>query len=190
MITRRKDELVCSPKWTKENSLRASFAAVLCFWLPCIIVIISYISVIRAVRHLHSVSPNKNSATEDEDNSKSNINDHIKTLRSFYVLVILYFICGAPYFLGKFSFFAYDDRIVSTDEKDHHSSLMVFFMLLMFIASAVNPFIYPLLEKEHRKAFSETLVTLSLEKKRIMTTTKMKFKLFTSLCNMSGKNST
>lgn len=66
---------------------------------------------------------------------------------------------------------------------------MVFFMVLLFIASAVNPFIYPLLGKEHRKAFEETVEILNLEKKRILTTAKMKFKIFTYCCKMSDKNS-
>lgn len=189
IVTESNDELVCSPTWTK-NSRRAILAAGLCFWLPSVIVFISNISVVRAIRHLHSVSLNQNPATEDEDNSKISINDHIKSMRGFYVLVIVYFVCGAPYFLGKFSYDGYENVMISSDEKKHHSSLMVFFMLLMFIASAVNPFIYPLLEKEHRKAFVETVAILSLEKKRILTTTRMKFKILTYCCKMSDKNST
>lgn len=188
VITLNNDGLVCSPRWTK-NSLKAILAAVLCFWLPSIIVFISNISIIRAIRNLHSVSSNHNSSTEEDDNSNVRINCRIESLRSFYVLVIVYFICGSPYFLGKFSYDGHEAAMISSHEESHHSSIMVFFMVLLFIASAVNPFIYPLLGKEHRKAFEETVEILNLEKKRILTTTKMKFKIFTYCCKMSDKNS-
>lgn len=191
VITENNDELVCSPRWTK-NSLKAILAAVLCFWLPSIIVFTSNFSVIRAVRNSHSVSSNHNPDREDEDSSNVRIESerHIESLRSFYVLVIVYFFCGSPYFLGKFSYDGHEAEMISSHEERHHSSIMVFFMLLLFIASAVNPFIYPLLGKEHRKAFAETVEILNLEKKRILTTTKMKFKIFTYCCKMSDKNST
>lgn len=171
---------MCSPRWTQKNSRNSYLAAVLCFCLPSIILSFSNIFVIHTVRR--SVSPNQNSAAGNEADSETNTKNHRKTLRCFYVLHIVYFVFGAPYFLGKFSNVIVKNGLFS-------ESLMVLFMLLMFTTSSVNPFIYSLLRKEHRKALTKTIKMLSGKKKKILSTVGVKFKKITFFCKMSDKNS-
>lgn len=172
---------MCSPKWTKENSLNSYCAGVLCFWLPSIILFLSNVFVIHTVRRLRFASQTENPGKENEAVSKINIENHTETLRCLYVLHIVYFGFGAPYFLGKFS-------NVSIEGGYFKGSMMMLFMLLMFITSAINPFIYTMLRKEHRKAMTKTIKRISAKKNKILSLVCMKLKNITSFCKMSDSN--
>lgn len=154
---------MCSPKWTKDNSTHSYFAAVLCFWLPSTILFLSNVFVIHTVRRLRSASQNENSGEENGTNSKNIIGNYTDTLRCFYVLHVVYFGFGAPYFLGKFSY-------VSKEGGLFKDSIMMLFMLMMFITSAINPFIYTSLRKENRTAMTKTIKMLSAKKNKIFST--------------------
>lgn len=176
MVSYESRELMCSPKWTQENSRNSYLAAVLYFSLPSIILFVSNVYVIHTVRR--AVSPSQNFGAENESGSQTNTKNHTKTLRCFYVLHIMYFVFGVPYFIGKFSYVTIKNGLFS-------ESLMVLFMLLMFIESSVNPFIYSLLRKEHRKALSETIKMLSAMKNNFLSTIGVKFKKYIFFSKMS-----
>ena len=173
---------MCSPRWTKENRGNSFTAAALCFWLPSIILLLSNILIIHAIRTLHSRTPNQNSVADNQNNSTNDVKRHTKTMRSFYILVAVYFLCSSPYFGGKFSYVVKEGGLLQP-------SLMVFCMLLMFTSSSINPFIYSFLRKEHRKALKKTVELMSSRKEKIFTSIRLKLGNITSCCKMSSKNS-
>lgn len=166
-------ELLCSPKWTKKNAINSYLAALFCFWLPSTILLISNITIIWAVRHLNPVASGCN--PESGENQTSPAKDYTKTLWSLYILVIVYFLCVAPYFLAKFSFITRREGVLPP-------SMMIMSMLLMFASSAINPFIYVILRKEHRSVVKQTLKMISDKSSKLSALIKAKYNNIISHC--------
>lgn len=140
-------ELMCSPRWTHDNIVASFNAAILCFWAPSILLLISNMSIIYAVMHLKSVITHRSPDETGQGNLKFSVKDHTKTLRSLYLLVAVYFLCVGPYCFGKFNFVIYNKSTTLS------RSLVTLSILLMFTASAINPFIYALFRKDHKEAY-------------------------------------
>ncbi|GIY84594.1 g_PROTEIN_RECEP_F1_2 domain-containing protein [Caerostris darwini] len=140
-------ELMCSTEWTVRTGLYAPVALIFNFILPSTLVLISNVTIIYAIRKSKTVVF-QNCSQVNGSGLQLCVKPHTKTLRSLYFLVLVYFICVPLYYLVKFSLETLGSKL----------NIVCFIPVgLLFIAAAVNPFIYALLRKDHRKAFLETL---------------------------------
>lgn len=167
-VTYKRYELMCSPSWTSDYPFRSYNAAILCFLTPSTVLLLCNASIIYRVRHLRAVVSHSCPGETEQSNIQFCTKNYTKTLRSLYVLVVVYFLLTSPYFIAKFSF-------ITSVTGWFAESLLVLFILLMFTATAINPFIYAILRKDHRDAFMKTLEMI-----------KIKAKLIQSMCSLEA----
>lgn len=140
-------ELMCSPRWNVQPE--SLIALIVCYLLPCTTMVLCNISIILFVKKLNSVAPLRHPETGQFENSP-NVKNIINTRRSLYLLVIVYLFFVAPYYTAKFSYLIRENGLES-------KSMHVFYTLLMFLTSALNPLIYAILRKDHRRAMFKVL---------------------------------
>lgn len=138
---------MCSPKWNVQPESLIAF--IVCYLIPCTIMLLCNFSIILIAKKLNLVTPLRHPETGQYENSP-NLTNIIKTRRSLYVLVIVYVFFVAPYYIAKFSYMKWENGLNS-------KSFHVFCILLMFLASALNPLIYAVLRKDHRRAMMKVL---------------------------------
>ncbi|CAL1263393.1 unnamed protein product [Larinioides sclopetarius] len=143
-------ELICSPKWSILTTFAyTATAATFCFFLPSFLLLASNVSIIYAIRKSRIVVFQDRTIVGGNGHQLI-IKSNTKTLRSLYFLVLVYFICVPCYYITKIGS-AIKERSVIPD------GLCFVPIGLLFTATAINPFIYALLRKDHRKAFLCTL---------------------------------
>ncbi|GFT55729.1 g_PROTEIN_RECEP_F1_2 domain-containing protein [Nephila pilipes] len=140
-------ELMCSPSWSSENVVYSLIAAILSFGLPSTLLLISNITIVYAIRKSRSVVFQNDSSSGGQ---QLTVKKYTRTLRSLYFLVMVHFLCAPSYYIVKIGT-AILGRTVILD------GLCLLPVTLLFTSAAVNPFIYALLRRDHRKAFLDTL---------------------------------
>ncbi|GFR31032.1 g_PROTEIN_RECEP_F1_2 domain-containing protein [Trichonephila clavata] len=140
-------ELMCSPLWSSKQVALSLIAAILCFGLPSSLLLISNIFIVYAIRRSRTVVFQNDSSPSGPQLA---IKKYTRTLRSLYFLVLVHFLCVPPYYIVKIGLAVLGRREIM----DGWCLLPV---SLLFTSAAVNPFIYTLLRRDHRKAFLDTL---------------------------------
>ncbi|GBN23069.1 hypothetical protein AVEN_233991-1 [Araneus ventricosus] len=142
-------ELMCSPTWSRTTSAYAITAATLCVFLPSFLLLASNISIVYAIRKSRIVVF-QNRTMVGGNGHQLGIKSNTKTLRSLYFLVLVYFICVPCYYVTKIGSAIKEKNVIP-------DGLCFVPIGLLFTATAINPFIYALLRKDHRKAFLCTI---------------------------------
>lgn len=142
-------ELMCAPTWSYEHVTYSWIAAVMCFVLPSLLLLVSNFAIVYAIRRSRSVVF-QNCVAADGIGDRLCIRSNTRTLRSLYFLVFVYFTCVFPYYLVKFSLLIGNSNKVPIE-------ICLIPTPLLYSAAAINPLVYAILRKDHRKAFSETI---------------------------------
>ncbi|XP_042894508.1 opsin-1-like [Parasteatoda tepidariorum] len=117
----------------------------MCYVLPAILVAICYIKIIIAAKKSAKVNPRIFCKRNEENIAISQASHTNKTVKSMIVVVCVYYFCYTPYCIAN------ETKVLTG--KDMPPWLNYMSTILVYVSSAVNPFIYGILRKDFRNAF-------------------------------------
>ena len=164
-------EAICAIAWHKQQSQAIYYvtsAFILCFMLPGIIMLFSYVYIMNEAKKigctiqmgtLRDAASQSNGTTVIVQNSQAK--KAAKTIRSLLVVVALFFVCMTPFCVTKLLKVIYIDPSFVPDYVNLASSYF------QFCSSVVNPFIYGIFRSDFRHSYKRILRQIPFFKKRI-----------------------
>lgn len=120
-----------------------------CYYMPVIVLSISNTIIIITARR---AAKSRRTLFIRRDNVDTSLNESVerenhmrKTIKTLAAIVVTYYVCFTPYAIIK--------QVKVFLEIDMSPQLNYFSTVLIYIASATNPFIYAILRKDYRNAF-------------------------------------
>ena len=143
-------EIVCAIDWDSYRDhgglTYVIVAFVLCFIVPAIGILVSYIRIYRAAKGHYRRRSGQQRMRKDPHHQKQ----EKKIVISLAVVVVMFFICTTPFCVTKVIKIFFSSDVVPV-------WLNFVATFAQYIASATNPFIYGIFRSDFRKAFSRLI---------------------------------
>lgn len=157
-------EAICGLQWHRYRSeaiLYLAFTFLLCFLIPGIVLIYCYSKILHEVKmqtYLATLNQSGDTITRYR-NKKRNVSDRHKLVCSLLIVVAAYFLGTAPISVAQLI------KVFVQRGDPIPGRLNLVAVLLGYMTSAINPFIYGIFRRDFRNAFNDMLSSVFARQK-------------------------